>query len=786
MDQARTTISKIFNGEPRSYTRFSLTQNMEGGDSQVEMKLAPEVEEEVGTNGVGEHLNHQSQSPYRRKPSRTPKNIFYLIAVTLLIFIIGYLIGYLVHRKQDKSSPTCDQTDDQAVAGRVADDEDSSWTGSYTPQLDWSDVKKLFGDKLTVSQIEASLREFASNDHRAGSPGDEDLANKVLQRFRENNLKTWDDKHYVTLQVPPTSASNSLTFRGQNLGPLQGYLAYSASGSAEGSVLYAYYGRVEDFEDLEDNGVGVSGRIVLVRAGGRISFAEKVANAANMNASAVLIYPDPADYAFSEGTHLFGHVHLGSGDPYTPGFPSFNHTQFPPARSSGLPNIIAQTITASMAKSIMGKMGGRTAPRSWIDGGLSGVLYKLGEDSDTATVQVNNALANTRIHNVFGVIKGVTDPDRYVVIGAQRDAWGPGFAKSTVGTALLVELAKTISYMVREGRFVPRRSFVFASWTAGEYGNIGATEWLESYLPSLSMKAYSYISLDGVVAGTTETFKASASPLMNGLILDTMKEVYTVHDPRKTIFAQVGEPKWEGVVLEDMDMSNPAYPFTTFSGIPSVSFRFSAGQAKGVYPFYNTLLDTRENLNSATYGNVAKVARAAGQVAGHMALRLVHDHLIRLSVEQYDQIIRKRVIQINGKVNVLLQNGRLPANFTPQWLISAMGSYGRGARSIYSAIENSDLEDTEHCRLLNDRLMRVEANLLSPYVSPIDSPFRHILLGSGQHTLSALVENLDALKSTSEPGDVDRLLNQFAQATWTIQSCANALAGEVWDMDNNI
>lgn len=28
-------------------------------------------------------------------------------------------------------------------------------------------------------------------------------------------------------------------------------------------------------------------------------------------------------------------------------------------------------------------------------------------------------------------------------------------------------------------RFRPRRSIVFASWSGGEYGNIGATEWLE-------------------------------------------------------------------------------------------------------------------------------------------------------------------------------------------------------------------------------------------------------------------------------------------------------------------
>lgn len=43
--------------------------------------------------------------------------------------------------------------------------------------------------------------------------------------------------------------------------------------------------------------------------------------------------------------------------------------------------------------------------------------------------------------------------DRFLVIGAQRDAWGPGFAGSTVGTSVLIELARSISEMVKNGKF---------------------------------------------------------------------------------------------------------------------------------------------------------------------------------------------------------------------------------------------------------------------------------------------------------------------------------------------
>lgn len=70
---------------------------------------------------------------------------------------LGYLIGYLVHRKQDKASPTCDR------AVSVSTDEESSQPESFAPkQLDWGEVKSMLGDKLTVSRIEASLRQVCA------------------------------------------------------------------------------------------------------------------------------------------------------------------------------------------------------------------------------------------------------------------------------------------------------------------------------------------------------------------------------------------------------------------------------------------------------------------------------------------------------------------------------------------------------------------------------------------------------------------------------------------------
>ncbi|KAL4660155.1 transferrin receptor protein 1 [Arapaima gigas] len=795
MDQARSTISKIFNGEPRSYTRFNLTQNMEGENSHVEMKLSSDVDEELGSSG-GEHLNaNQNHIPqsYLRHSQKSQRNVCYVIIATLLIFIIGkvnclqhctpkfqhlasnnrlflffsgYLIGYLAHSKQDKEVPTC-------IASGFSDSDGLEQAEAEPePTLNWEDLKTLLKNKLNAEQFDTVFRDYIQENHEAGTEGDEILASRILASFKNYRMNPWHDEHYVKLQGLLPSSTNTIKFNGEVVGTPHGYAAYSANGTAVGPLVYAHYGMESDFHYLQGIGIDLTGSVVLLRAG-KLSFAEKVANAAKQKAVAVLIYPDPANYALQENTELYGHVHLGSGDPYTPGFPSFNHTQFPPAQSSGLPSILAQTISANIAAKLFKKMGGQNIPTIWEEGRLNGVTYKLGDVNDTVIVEVNNVLMEKKIHNVFGVIKGFVDPDRYVVIGAQRDSWGPGFARATVGTSLLMELARALSEMVKNDGFKPRRSIIFASWSAGEYGNIGATEWLEGYLTSLNLKAFAYINLDGAIRGKLN-----------------LTCIHFEQNATLYIWFNVSNHETFGMALKHTDLfsrvmpmrtDDAAYPFVAFSGIPSISFWF--GNRDPDYQYFGTMEDTREKLEYVMTRHTEQFAVAAARVAGHMALRLVHDHLLRMDVSKYNSKIRSYVSQINRLVK---QSDSLLKSLEMQWLISASGSFGRASRDLIEDIKNSDLDDVEMCRNINDRIMRVEHNLLSPYVSPKDTPFRHIILGFGSHTLPDLVEHLSALNRNLPETSVDHFRNQFALATWTIQGCSNALSGEVWEQDNQI
>ncbi|XP_070784193.1 transferrin receptor 1b [Enoplosus armatus] len=759
MERVRSAFNSMIKSE--RYSRFTL-QPAEDGERHVEVKLSDDATDDVTEAEAG------GSPSFRPAPLHQSRHtVCYLALGTLLIFVTGYLVGFISHRKPRVEPVNCGtelEVENQLGGTPVV------VVPAPEVGLDWKDITQLLTQKLTSQAFEKTLRDFDLPKRSAGSEEDMSLANRVFEEFKKEEMDPWTDIHYVQLQMPDSGRPNRVLFGSEVFEP-KGYLAYSATGKVQGKLVYGNYGRQEDLDVLQKKNVELKGSVLLLRAG-KISFAEQVDNAATKGASAVLIYPDSEEYKYVMDTALYGHVHLGSGDPYTPGFPSFNHTQFPPTQSSGLPKIPAQTITANMASALLQKIGGpESDASSGFKGGFRSLAYSLG-GSESITVEVNNVLVNREIHNVFGVIKGFTDPDRYVVLGAQRDAWGKGYAKATVGTSVLIELAKAVHEMVEKDGFRPRRSLVFASWSAGEYGSVGATEWLEGYLSSIDKSVVTYISLDGVVWGRG-SFMASASPLLYSLLGSTMKGVKSPLGSG-TVYDLMGKSNWEANTLRPMSMDDPAYPFLAFSGIPSISFHFISPNTEA-YSYYSTNLDNKDHLNYQTNHYTGEMTAVAAQFAGQMALRLVHNHLLSLDVSRYSSILTNTAARVNRRINQLSQSGQLK-EVKPTWLNQACGSFQRAAKGINSAKVNTDSNDKEACRILNERIMRVEHTLLSPYVSPVETPFRHILLGRGSHTLASITETTD----------MEQLHTQLALATWSLQGCANAMMGDIWDMDNEI
>ncbi|XP_036300670.1 transferrin receptor protein 1 isoform X2 [Pipistrellus kuhlii] len=762
MDQARSAFSNLFGGDPLSYSRFSLTRQVDGDNSRVEMKLAAD-EEDTDNNMRGNRA-------HTAKRKRLNGLLCCGTIAVIIFFLIGFLIGYLGYCKRVESKTECEKAEPPEIETEGEVEESRP---EVSPQLFWSDLKAMLSKKLDTIEFTNTIRQLNENSYvprEAGSQKDTNLAFYIEDKFRKLQFsKAWHNEHFVKIQVKSSNPNSVTLMNGkQDSGFLvenpQGYVAYSKAGTVTGKLVHANFGTKQDFEALSTS---VNGSLVLVRAG-KITFAEKVANAESLNAIGVLIYMDYTTFPVSNANlPLFGHAHLGTGDPYTPGFPSFNHTQFPPSQSSGLPNIPVQTITRTAVEKLFDSrnMEG-DCPSNW----KAGAICKL-ETPENRRVKltVNNVQKEIRIFNTFGVIKGFEEPGRYIVVGAQRDAWGPGAAKSSVGTALLLELAQTFSDLVFQGGFKPRRSIVFASWSAGDFGAVGATEWLEGYLSSLHIKAFTYINLDKAVLGT-KNFKVSASPLLYSLIERTMQEV----KHPVTGLSLYRDSNWMNKV-EKFSLEDAAYPFLAYSGIPAVSFCFCEDLD---YPYLGTTQDTYELLNQ-NIPQLNKMARAAAEVAGQLIIKLTHNAELNLNYEMYNEKMLSFVRDMNQFKRDIKEMG-----LSLQWLYSARGDFYRATSKLTTDYKNSDTTDRLIMREINDRIMRVEYNFLSPYVSPKDAPFRHIFWGSGSHTLQALVEHIKLRRQDINAFNETLFKNQLALATWTIQEAANAISGDIWDIDN--
>ncbi|XP_061445261.1 transferrin receptor protein 2 isoform X2 [Rhineura floridana] len=714
MDFWRSQLQNMRNKKParRSYTIY---RNMAEGDGELEaeglqMKVV-EAQGPVAASG-NEKWEAVAQCPWKAPG----KAVVYLALVGLLVFVAAFLLGYVSSR--GSSCPVCGDF----LA--IANDENAheAEDGQRAARMYWADLREMFQKYLNEEKIEKTIRKMSESPHPPGSPRLDTLSRHVLSAFNSFGLDhSWTDSHYVGLQRPDRLHPNFL-HRVDTSGivleklPLEDpevYCPYSASGTVTGGLVFANYGRREDFAVLKQHGVNPRGHLIIVRIG-EISYAEKVANAEASQAKGVLIYPDPADVpqdprklGLSPNTSIYGHVHMGAGDPYSPGFPSFNHTQFPPIQSSGLPSIPAQPISANVAAHLLKQLTGPTAPLAW-KGRLPNVQYHFGSGVPGFQLQlgVQNQKQSVMISNIFGCIEGRFEPDHYLIVGAQRDSLGPGAARSGVGTAILLELARTFAAMVRNG-FQLRRSLLFASWDAGDFGSVGSTEWLEGYLTMLHLKAAAYVSLDNVVLGDDKFF-AKTSPALVGLIESIIRQVDSPSRSGQSIFDQVTEQgqRWETEVIRPLPMDSSAFAFTSFGGVPAVEFSFA--EDSRCYPFLNTMADTYDNLNRALYGRLPAVAKTVAEVVGHLLIKLTHDDLLPLDYWCYGDVLLQHIARFNDYAAQLKSHG-----LTLQWMYSARGDYTRAADKLRKDIYSSEEHNERLLRMYNVRIMRNSTSSLS-------------------------------------------------------------------------
>ena len=145
-----------------------------------------------------------------------------------------------------------------------------------------ADLENLFLAVPDPKVAEEDMRALTSAPHIAGSPEDRKTADFVAQKFREAGLETEIVEYKVWINYPSEISVDVVAPPGVKMhGPhpehvsgdpyqddpriVMPYSGFSPSGDVEAEVVYANYGRLEDFQRLEQMKIDVRGKIVIAR-----------------------------------------------------------------------------------------------------------------------------------------------------------------------------------------------------------------------------------------------------------------------------------------------------------------------------------------------------------------------------------------------------------------------------------------------------------------------------------------------------------------------------------------
>jgi N-acetylated-alpha-linked acidic dipeptidase len=428
---------------------------------------------------------------------------------------------------------------------------------------------KIFGFRNPAAELKAEkiflavpdpqlarehLRILTEAPHVAGSPEDLKTAAYVLQKYKDAGLDAYIQQYSVWMNLPLEIKVDLVAPPGAVMnGPQREHVAddpyqddprvlpafneYSPSGDVTAEVVYANYGRPEDFRELKEMGIDVKGKIVIARYGENFRGVKSYV-AEQYGAAGVLIYSDPWDDGYFKGDKYPDGpwrpdtaVQRGSiqrlfrypGDPTTPDIASVPdlpaNKRIAPEKATDLSRIPTTPLSYADAAPILESLGGPDSPREW-QGALP-FTYHLGPGPAKVHMLLKQNYSFVTIYDVIGMVRGSQFPDEWVVTGNHRDAWVYGAVDPNSGTAAQLEAVHGIGELLKTG-WHPKRTIVFASWDGEEEGLIGSTEFAEQHSKELS-RAIAYFNMDVAVAGPD--FGASAVPSLKPYLREVAKSV---------------------------------------------------------------------------------------------------------------------------------------------------------------------------------------------------------------------------------------------------------------------
>ncbi len=668
------------------------------------------------------------------------------------------------------------------------------------------ELENQFDELLKAENLDQWMKHLSARPHHVGSPYDKVVVDFVAAKFREWGFETKIERFDVLFPTPklrslkmigPEEFTASLTeppvpgdlSSTQTEEALPGYNAFSPDGDVTAELVFVNYGIPADYEELEKRGISVEGKIVIAKyQGSWRGIKPKVA--AEKGAIGCLIYSDPKDDGYHRGDVYpvgpFKNEHgvqrgsvmdmpFAPGDPLTPGYgATADAVRLEIEDAPTLTKIPVLPISYHDALPLLRALGGAVAPSSW-NGGLP-ITYHIGPGPAIVHLKLEFDWQLKPAYDVIATLKGSTLPDEWVIRGNHHDAWVHGAADPISGLVALMEEARVVGQLARQGQH-PKRTMVYCAWGAEEPGLLGSTEWVETHAEELKTKAVAYINTDGtgrgyLGAGGSHTLEKFFNQITH-VVQDPQKGV-SVFDRRNASEIVRGRKKWQHFELSALGSGSDYSPFFQHLGIASFNLGFGGESSGGEY---HTMYDSYELYKrfkdpDFVYGvTLAKVAgRTSLRLANADVLPFEFEHFtntvdgyvneltkmaddLRDKSERHNQLLNEGIYELtlDPKESIVLPDPKPEVpffNFAP--IHNGMAQLKKQSKAYASKIKES-ADSNAQSNELNQLLINVERAMTRDHGLPRRPWYKHHIYAPGFYTGYG-VKTLPGVREAIEEG----------------------------------
>jgi N-acetylated-alpha-linked acidic dipeptidase len=717
---------------------------------------------------------------------------------------------------------------------------------SSQTEREWEAKFRAIPDPVNLRE---DMRRLSARPHHVGSPYDKDNAEWILARFKEWGLDAHIETFNVLFPTPkvrvlemvePTKCTAKLEEPALAIDPtsnqkseqLPTYNAYSIDGDVTAPLVFVNYGLPEDYEKLDRLGVSVKGAIVIAKYYHSWR-GVKPKVAAEHGAIGCLIYSEPQDdgytrdVVFPEGPMRNPNgVQRGSvmdfasnspGDPLTPGVgATADAKRLSIKEAKSLTKIPVLPISYGDAQPLLAALKGPMAPDEWR--GTLPIPYHVGPGPGKVHLRLEFNWDIQPVNDVIAKIPGSVAPDEWIVRGNHHDAWVNGAEDPVSGTSPLLEEARALGLLLKQG-WKPRRTIIYAAWDGEEPMLLGSTEWVEAHAGELRQHAAVYINTDGNDRGLFQMAGShSLEQFINGVARDIEDPETKMTVWQRAHLSQIADTKGDDrkEVRQRADMRIEALgsgtDFTGFLdhiGIASLNLGYGGEDEQGIYHsiyddfyWYTHFSDT-----DFVYG------RALSQTIGTAVMRLADAEVLPFefgdfadTVKKYTKDLEKLLTDKQEEIrerNQELDEGVFKAKFDPrrptvappreevpphlnfapmenaaEMLTHSAERYQKALAKKQASLSEMDMETL---RTLNAKLIESERKLTNEEGLPRRPWYKHLLYapgvysGYGVKTVPGVREGIEEKRYSEAEREIARVAEALENESMLLESAAESL-----------